>query len=134
MLRHCVVGFSTPAAECMSESVIFSPDRVLRREAAAPRARAPLTMLLLVALGIVLSLTAVTTEKAEITSNKPAAPLLNYSRISLPPEHVPYFLHNNKRVAKLCHLDPLCPFKVRHGPCSCNYSFFVCIVSFLFFC
>ncbi|XP_037831229.1 EGF domain-specific O-linked N-acetylglucosamine transferase isoform X3 [Kryptolebias marmoratus] len=68
-------------------------------------------MLLLVALGIVFSLTAAATEKAEVTTNKPAVPLFNFSRIYLPPEHVPYFLNNNKRVAKLCHLDPLCPFK-----------------------
>lgn len=72
-------------------------------------------MLLLVALGSVFSLTVVTTEKAENTSHKPPAPLLNYGRISLPPEHIPYFLYNNKRVAKQCRLDPLCPFKVRYG-------------------
>uniref|UniRef100_A0A8D0CX36 EGF domain specific O-linked N-acetylglucosamine transferase n=1 Tax=Sander lucioperca TaxID=283035 RepID=A0A8D0CX36_SANLU len=68
-------------------------------------------MLLFVALGIVFSFTVVTTEKAEIATHKPPAPLLNYSRISLLPEHVPYFLYNNKRVAKQCRLDPLCPFK-----------------------
>lgn len=69
-------------------------------------------MLLLVALGIVFSFTVVITEKAENTNHKPPpVPLLNYSRISLPPEHVPYFLYNNKRVAKQCRLDPLCPFK-----------------------
>ena len=72
-------------------------------------------MWLFVALGIVFSFTVVTTEKAEITTHKPPAPLLNYSRISLLPEHVPYFLFNNKRVAKQCRLDPLCPFKVRYA-------------------
>uniref|UniRef100_A0A1A8RPJ1 EGF domain-specific O-linked N-acetylglucosamine transferase n=1 Tax=Nothobranchius rachovii TaxID=451742 RepID=A0A1A8RPJ1_9TELE len=65
-------------------------------------------MLLSLAPGIIWSLTLVSTE---ITSSKPAAPLLNYSGVSLPAEHIPYFLHNNKRVAKLCLLDPLCPFK-----------------------
>uniref|UniRef100_A0A3B4XFG2 EGF domain-specific O-linked N-acetylglucosamine transferase n=1 Tax=Seriola lalandi dorsalis TaxID=1841481 RepID=A0A3B4XFG2_SERLL len=68
-------------------------------------------MLLLVALGIVFSSTVVTTEKAANTNHKPPAPLLNFSRISLPPEHIPYFLYSNKRVAKQCSLDPLCPFK-----------------------
>uniref|UniRef100_A0A3Q2E4Z0 EGF domain-specific O-linked N-acetylglucosamine transferase n=1 Tax=Cyprinodon variegatus TaxID=28743 RepID=A0A3Q2E4Z0_CYPVA len=48
---------------------------------------------------------------AETANHKPASPLLNYSRISLPPEHLPYFLSNNKRIAKLCRQDPLCPFK-----------------------
>ncbi|XP_075952262.1 EGF domain-specific O-linked N-acetylglucosamine transferase isoform X2 [Anarhichas minor] len=68
-------------------------------------------MLLLVALGIISSFAVVTTEKAENINHEPPAPLLNHSRISLPPEHVPYFLYNNKRVAKQCRLDPLCPFK-----------------------
>lgn len=72
-------------------------------------------MLLLVALGTVFSFTVVTTERAENADDKPPAPLLNYSRISLPPEHVPYFLNNNKKVAKQCRLDPLCPFKVRYA-------------------
>uniref|UniRef100_A0A672SY08 EGF domain-specific O-linked N-acetylglucosamine transferase n=1 Tax=Sinocyclocheilus grahami TaxID=75366 RepID=A0A672SY08_SINGR len=31
-----------------------------------------------------------------------------YKTISL---HIPFFLHNNKRLAKLCKEDPLCPFK-----------------------
>ena len=72
-------------------------------------------MVLLVALGIVFSFTVVTAERAENTNHKPAAPLLNYSRISLPPEHVPYFLNNNKKIVKQCRLDPLCPFKVRYA-------------------
>lgn len=74
-----------------------------------------LTMLLLVVLGTVFTFTVVTTERAEKTSDKTPAPPLNYSRISLPPEHVPCFLHNNKKVAKKCRLDPLCPFKVRYA-------------------
>uniref|UniRef100_A0A8D3AGN7 EGF domain-specific O-linked N-acetylglucosamine transferase n=1 Tax=Scophthalmus maximus TaxID=52904 RepID=A0A8D3AGN7_SCOMX len=68
-------------------------------------------MLLSVALGIVFSCTAVATERAADANRGAPAPLLNYSWISLPPEHVPYFLHNNKRVAKRCRRDPLCPFK-----------------------
>uniref|UniRef100_A0A669ELI1 EGF domain-specific O-linked N-acetylglucosamine transferase n=1 Tax=Oreochromis niloticus TaxID=8128 RepID=A0A669ELI1_ORENI len=68
-------------------------------------------MLLLVALSIVFSPIVVTTETPENPHHKPPTPPLNYSRISLPPEHVPYFLNNNKRVAKRCRLDPLCPFK-----------------------
>uniref|UniRef100_A0A3Q4AC47 EGF domain-specific O-linked N-acetylglucosamine transferase n=1 Tax=Mola mola TaxID=94237 RepID=A0A3Q4AC47_MOLML len=72
-------------------------------------------MVLLVALGIVFSFTVVPAERAENTNHKPAAPLLNYSRISLPPEHVPYFLNNNKKIVKQCRLDPLCPFKVRYA-------------------
>uniref|UniRef100_A0A3B4CFV1 EGF domain-specific O-linked N-acetylglucosamine transferase n=1 Tax=Pygocentrus nattereri TaxID=42514 RepID=A0A3B4CFV1_PYGNA len=38
-------------------------------------------------------------------------PLLNYSALSLHPLHLPYFLHNNRRVAKVCREDPLCPFR-----------------------
>ncbi|KAM4740395.1 LOW QUALITY PROTEIN: EGF domain-specific O-linked N-acetylglucosamine transferase [Anableps anableps] len=68
-------------------------------------------MLLLVALGIVFSPAVVNIVTAEVTNHNPASPLLNYSRISLPPEHIPYFLSNNKKVAKLCRQDPLCPFK-----------------------
>ncbi|XP_029357986.1 EGF domain-specific O-linked N-acetylglucosamine transferase isoform X2 [Echeneis naucrates] len=68
-------------------------------------------MLLLIVLGIVFSSAVVTTEKASKTNHNSSALLLNYSRISLPLEHVPYFLYNNKRVAKQCRLDPLCPFK-----------------------
>ena len=78
---------------------------------------AALTMLLLVALGIIVcSSTVVTAEDAEETDHKPpAAPQLSYSSLSLPPEHIPCFLRNNKRVAKLCRQDPLCPFKVRYA-------------------
>lgn len=72
-------------------------------------------MLLLVALGIVFPPAAVSVVTAEVTDHNLASPLLNYSRISLPPEHIPYFLSNNKKVAKLCRQDPFCPFKVRYG-------------------
>lgn len=71
-----------------------------------------LTMLLLVALGIVSSFTGLLSED---NKHIQAAPQFDYSRISLPPEHIPYFLNNNKRVAKLCHKDPFCPFKVRYA-------------------
>uniref|UniRef100_A0A673AIC8 EGF domain-specific O-linked N-acetylglucosamine transferase n=1 Tax=Sphaeramia orbicularis TaxID=375764 RepID=A0A673AIC8_9TELE len=68
-------------------------------------------MLLLVALGIVFSFNVVISKEAENNNHRPATVQFNYSRISLPAEHVPYFLNNNKRAAKLCRLDPLCPFK-----------------------
>uniref|UniRef100_A0A8C9THG2 EGF domain-specific O-linked N-acetylglucosamine transferase n=1 Tax=Scleropages formosus TaxID=113540 RepID=A0A8C9THG2_SCLFO len=38
-------------------------------------------------------------------------PSVNFSSFSLPDEHIPYFLRNNKRVAKICKEDLLCPFK-----------------------
>ncbi|KAI4882580.1 hypothetical protein NFI96_022169, partial [Prochilodus magdalenae] len=41
-------------------------------------------------------------------------PLLNYSALSLPPLHLPYFLHSDRRVAEVCGEDPLCPFKLEH--------------------
>ena len=67
-------------------------------------------MLLLVALVMVCTYTVVAAEEAENTSHKPP---LHYSSLALPQHHIPYFLHNNKRVARLCREDPLCPFKVR---------------------
>lgn len=42
-----------------------------------------------------------------------AAAGFDYSSISLAPEHIPYFLYNNKEVTEQCRLDPLCPFQVR---------------------
>ncbi|KAL2091396.1 hypothetical protein ACEWY4_013659 [Coilia grayii] len=65
-------------------------------------------MLLLLALGTVFTCTVVSTEVAEDRSHKP---LLNYSSFSLPDEHIPYFLRNNREVAEVCRQDPLCPFK-----------------------
>ncbi|XP_070967525.1 EGF domain-specific O-linked N-acetylglucosamine transferase-like [Oncorhynchus clarkii lewisi] len=65
-------------------------------------------MLLLVALVMVCTYTVVAAEEAENTSHKPP---LHYSSLALPQHHIPYFLHNNKRVARLCREDPLCPFK-----------------------
>ncbi|KAK3513007.1 hypothetical protein QTP70_035181, partial [Hemibagrus guttatus] len=38
-------------------------------------------------------------------------PLMNYSSVTLPDLHVPYFLHSNTHVARVCQDDPLCPFK-----------------------
>lgn len=76
-------------------------------------------MRLLVVLGTVLSSAVVATERAENTEGKAPAPLHNYSRISLPPEHVRYFLNNNKKVAKQCRSDPRCPFKVS---CALNFQ------------
>ena len=67
-------------------------------------------MLLLLALGTVFTYTVVSTEEPEDRSHK-----LNYSSFSLPKEHIPYFLRNNRKVAELCRRDPLCPFKVRYA-------------------
>ncbi|XP_043933841.1 EGF domain-specific O-linked N-acetylglucosamine transferase isoform X2 [Protopterus annectens] len=38
-------------------------------------------------------------------------PAYNYSSIWLPKEHIPYFLHNNKEIARVCEQDSKCPFK-----------------------
>lgn len=95
---------------------------VLSREVSISHVSVILTMLLLVALSIVFSPIVVTAEKPENPHHKP---LLNYSRISLPPEHVPYFLYNSKRVAKQCRLDPLCPFKVRYARCGWSNNMLV---------
>nr|XP_061779791.1 EGF domain-specific O-linked N-acetylglucosamine transferase-like isoform X2 [Nerophis lumbriciformis] len=65
-------------------------------------------MLLLVVLDIFFSTAVVTSEKS---NHKSSVPQFNYSSISLPPEHIPYYFYNNKKVAKQCRLDPLCPFK-----------------------
>lgn len=67
-------------------------------------------MRLLLVLGIVSSLTVLSSEVSKDDSLTAAAQL-DYSRIFLPPEHIPYFLNNNKKFAKLCRKDPLCPFK-----------------------
>lgn len=68
-----------------------------------------LTMLLEVVLGIVFS----SMVAAETAANNKLVPLLSYNGISLPLQHVPYFLNNNKELAKQCNSDPFCPFKVR---------------------
>uniref|UniRef100_A0A673ZGY2 EGF domain-specific O-linked N-acetylglucosamine transferase n=1 Tax=Salmo trutta TaxID=8032 RepID=A0A673ZGY2_SALTR len=65
-------------------------------------------MLQLVALVMVCISAVVTAEEAENTNHKP---LLHYSSLALPQHHISYFLRNNKRVARLCREDPLCPFK-----------------------
>ncbi|XP_043564252.1 EGF domain-specific O-linked N-acetylglucosamine transferase isoform X6 [Chiloscyllium plagiosum] len=33
-----------------------------------------------------------------------------YNNVTLPDEHIPYFLHNNMHIANRCKKDPLCPF------------------------
>ncbi|XP_066554119.1 EGF domain-specific O-linked N-acetylglucosamine transferase isoform X2 [Amia ocellicauda] len=70
-------------------------------------------MLLLVALGMVCGYTVVHTEEdgRSFTAASLHKPVLNYSSLALPEEHVPYFLNNNKKIAKVCKEDPLCPFK-----------------------
>ncbi|KAJ0023388.1 hypothetical protein NQD34_003287 [Periophthalmus magnuspinnatus] len=58
-------------------------------------------------------------EVTEDHSHIKVAEQLDYSRISLPPEHIPYFLNNNKRVTKICRKDALCPFKEALGKSAC---------------
>ncbi|XP_075430398.1 EGF domain-specific O-linked N-acetylglucosamine transferase isoform X2 [Ascaphus truei] len=38
-------------------------------------------------------------------------PPCHYEKINLPEEHIPYYLHNNRRVATFCQQDPRCPFR-----------------------
>ncbi len=68
------------------------------------------TMLLLV--GLCLVCTYKTTDSEQDSS--PHATAGTYSSLALPPQHIPFFLHNNKRLAKLCKEDLLCPFKVSY--------------------
>uniref|UniRef100_A0AAZ3RCV6 EGF domain-specific O-linked N-acetylglucosamine transferase n=1 Tax=Oncorhynchus tshawytscha TaxID=74940 RepID=A0AAZ3RCV6_ONCTS len=65
-------------------------------------------MLQLVALVMVCIYAVVAAEEAENTNHKPP---LHYSSLALPRHHISYFPRNNKRVARLCGEDPLCPFK-----------------------
>uniref|UniRef100_A0A8C7GPS5 Uncharacterized protein n=1 Tax=Oncorhynchus kisutch TaxID=8019 RepID=A0A8C7GPS5_ONCKI len=67
-------------------------------------------MLQLVALVMVCIYAVVAAEEAENTNHKPP---LHYSSLALPRHHISYFPRNNKRVARLCGEDPLCPFKLR---------------------
>lgn len=39
-------------------------------------------------------------------------PLFNYASIRLPEEHVPFFFHNNRHIARVCEKDSQCPYKV----------------------
>uniref|UniRef100_A0A8C2EGU3 EGF domain-specific O-linked N-acetylglucosamine transferase n=1 Tax=Cyprinus carpio TaxID=7962 RepID=A0A8C2EGU3_CYPCA len=66
-------------------------------------------MLLLVALCLVC--TYKTISAADSGQDSSRTPQLDYSSLALPQQHIPFFLHNNKRLAKLCKEDPLCPFK-----------------------
>ncbi|KAA0707799.1 EGF domain-specific O-linked N-acetylglucosamine transferase [Triplophysa tibetana] len=66
-------------------------------------------MLLMVALCLICTYKTISaTDGGQDTSHKPQ---LDYSSLALPRQHIPYFLNNNKRVAKLCKEDPLCHFK-----------------------
>lgn len=58
--------------------------------------------------------------------------LLNYSSLTLPDLHVPYFLHGNAHVARVCQDDPLCPFKVRNSVSFFGCFFFHSFYSFAF--
>lgn len=113
MLLYCGARLSTKITGLTSLFFILSC-RMVWREASISHVCITLTMLLLVALGLVFPVLVVATEMAENSNHKSTSPLFNYSGISLPPEHIPYFLHNNKRVVKQCRLDPLCPFQVRN--------------------
>uniref|UniRef100_A0A672PL28 EGF domain-specific O-linked N-acetylglucosamine transferase n=1 Tax=Sinocyclocheilus grahami TaxID=75366 RepID=A0A672PL28_SINGR len=66
-------------------------------------------MLLLVALCLVCTYETISATDSGQDSSR--TPQLDYSSLALPQQHIPFFLHNNKRLAKLCKEDPLCPFK-----------------------
>ena len=85
-------------------------------------------LLLLLAQAIIVASTSIVSAEPGKLGHRPAAPLFNYSSLlSLPPEHIPYFLRNNQRVSKLCHQDPLCPFKVRYKPFCVSGCVHVCL-------
>lgn len=44
-------------------------------------------------------------------------PGFDYASIRLPEEHIPFFLHNNGHVARVCKKDPHCPYKVGYFSC-----------------
>ncbi|KAL4655921.1 EGF domain-specific O-linked N-acetylglucosamine transferase isoform X1 [Arapaima gigas] len=95
---------------CHGAAVQHLPVRVPRMLASAtafPCVAPGLTMWLLGVLGAVFSCAAVDIDNGA----RSRQPSVNFSTFSLPDEHIPYFLHNNKRVAKLCREDPLCLFK-----------------------
>lgn len=62
-------------------------------------------MLLLVALCLLCN------NKTVSATDSSRTPQLDYNSLALPQRHIPFFLHNNKPLAKLCKEDPLCPFK-----------------------
>ncbi|RXN22342.1 EGF domain-specific O-linked N-acetylglucosamine transferase [Labeo rohita] len=66
-------------------------------------------MLLLV--GLCLLCTYKTISATDSGQDSSRTPQLDYSSLELPQQHIPFFLHNNKGLAKLCKEDPLCPFK-----------------------
>ncbi|CAL8380787.1 unnamed protein product, partial [Boreogadus saida] len=80
-------------------------------------------LLLLLALAIVVASTSITSAEPGKLGHRSAAPLFDYSSLSLPPEHIPYFLRNNQGVSKLCHQDPLCPFKDALGNLSACWGY-----------
>ncbi|XP_048878340.1 EGF domain-specific O-linked N-acetylglucosamine transferase [Brienomyrus brachyistius] len=68
-------------------------------------------MSLLGVLGMVFACVVLSTEDDGSPLGQQGSEMLNYSSFSLPEDHIPYFLHNNKKIAKLCREDPHCPFK-----------------------
>ncbi|KAJ3603025.1 hypothetical protein NHX12_030769 [Muraenolepis orangiensis] len=71
-------------------------------------------MLRLLSLSLVTVVWSTTVAPVEAGGPGPRPALFNYSGLSLPPDHIPYFLRSNQRVSRLCRDDPLCPFKVRY--------------------
>lgn len=95
-------------------SLSFSSGCCEERRPAESHACMSVTMVPLVVLTAVLSSIVVTTGTAENAEGNASFVPPDYRRISLPQEHLPYFLNNNKKVANQCRLDPLCPFKVSY--------------------
>ncbi|KAJ8258554.1 hypothetical protein COCON_G00175660 [Conger conger] len=83
-------------------------------------------MLLLVALKMLFAYTVASckTDDRVFTDDRSHKPRLNYSSFSLPEDHIPYFLNSNKKVARFCREDPLCPFKdsLREGKACWGYE------------
>lgn len=71
-------------------------------------------MLMLLVFGILLhDLSLSSQEEASPEARGTAGePLFNYASIRLPEEHIPFFLHNNGHIAKVCKKDSHCPYKV----------------------
>jgi len=71
-------------------------------------------MFMLLVFGLLLQETLANSQAENLTEfkNAPEAPLYSYETINLPDEHIPYFLHNNQRIAGICEQDSRCPYKV----------------------
>lgn len=71
-------------------------------------------MLMLLAFGVLLQEILASTQDENLTEIKsiPEMQLYSYESINVPEEHIPYFLHNNPRIATVCKHDSHCPYKV----------------------